>query len=230
MKKFAVIVAGGSGKRMNSQIPKQFLLLGGKPMLMRTLEAFHNYDEALELVLVLPENQLDYWLELCEQHHFNVPHHLAFGGQQRYDSVKSGLLMVQQLRGPESGKALVAVHDAVRPFVDKALLERCYAQAAISGAAIPVHALVESIRRLTDDGQSLAEDRTAFRLVQTPQVFDADALWSAYQSGYQETFTDDASVMEAARHRVSLVEGSRRNIKITTPDDLAIASLWLSQE
>lgn len=232
MKKFAIIVAGGSGKRMAAQVPKQFLPLNGKPILMHTLEAFHAYDADLQLVLVLPETQLVYWIELCEQHHFALPHAIAFGGKERYDSVKNGLLMVQQLRGPQQGsqaeKALVAVHDAVRPFVDNALLERCYAKAAEVVAVVPVQPLVESLRRLKPDGGSQAEDRSQFCHVQTPQVFDADALWEAYKRPYQDDFTDDASVMEAAGYTISLVDGWRRNIKITTQEDLDLANFWKS--
>lgn len=229
MKKFAVIVAGGSGKRMATQVPKQFLPLQDKPILMHTLEAFHAYDAHLQLVLVLPEAQVDYWLELCETHQFGLPHTITFGGQERYDSVKNGLLMVQQLRGPQAEKALVAVHDAVRPFVDAALLERCYAKAAETGAVVPTIPMVDSLRRVLPDGSNQAEDRAAFCHVQTPQVFDADALWAAYRLPYQDSFTDDASVMEAAGASITLVEGSRHNTKITTQEDLDLATFRLSQ-
>lgn len=229
MKKFAIIVAGGSGKRMATQVPKQFLLLNDKPLLMHTLEAFHAYDASLQLVLVLPEAQMDYWLDLCEQYHFDLPHTVAFGGKERYDSVKNGLLMVQQMRGPQPEKALVAVHDAVRPFVSASLLERCYAKAAESLAVIPVLSLVDSLRRLLPGGGSQAEDRSAFCHVQTPQIFDADALWEAYKKPYQADFTDDASVMEAAGYQIALVEGHRENIKITTPEDLAMAAIILER-
>ena len=229
MKKFAVIVAGGSGKRMATQVPKQFLPLQDKPILMHTLEAFHAYDAHLQLVLVLPEAQVDYWLELCETHQFGLPHTITFGGKERYDSVKNGLLMVQQLRGPQAEKALVAVHDAVRPFVDAALLERCYAKAAETGAVVPTIPMVDSLRRVLPDGSNQAEDRAAFCHVQTPQVFDADALWAAYRLPYQDSFTDDASVMEAAGASITLVEGSRHNNKITTQEDLDLATFRLSQ-
>lgn len=229
MKKFAVIVAGGSGKRMATQVPKQFLPLQDKPILMHTLEAFHAYDAHLQLVLVLPEAQVDYWLELCENHQFALPHTITFGGKERYDSVKNGLLMVQQLRGPQAEKALVAVHDAVRPFVDTALLERCYAKAAETGAVVPTIPMVDSLRRVLPDGSNQAEDRAAFCHVQTPQVFDADALWAAYRLPYQDSFTDDASVMEAAGASITLVEGSRHNTKITTQEDLDLATFRLSQ-
>lgn len=229
MKKFAVIVAGGSGKRMATQVPKQFLPLQDKPILMHTLEAFHAYDAHLQLVLVLPEAQVDYWLELCETHQFSLPHTITFGGKERYDSVKNGLLMVQQLRGPQAEKALVAVHDAVRPFVDAALLERCYAKAAETGAVVPTIPMVDSLRRVLPDGSNQSEDRAAFCHVQTPQVFDADALWAAYRLPYQDSFTDDASVMEAAGASIALVEGSRHNTKITTQEDLDLATFRLSQ-
>lgn len=229
MKKFAVIVAGGSGKRMATQVPKQFLPLQDKPILMHTLEAFHAYDAHLQLVLVLPEAQVDYWLELCETHQFSLPHAISFGGKERYDSVKNGLLMVQQLRGPQAEKALVAVHDAVRPFVGAALLERCYAKAAETGAVVPTIPMVDSLRRVLPDGSNQAEDRAAFCHVQTPQVFDADALWAAYRLPYQDSFTDDASVMEAAGASITLVEGSRHNTKITTQEDLDLATFRLSQ-
>lgn len=231
MKKFAVIVAGGSGKRMGGDVPKQFLPLNGKadgkPLLMYTLEAFHAYDAHIQLVLVLPESHLDFWLELCEKHHFDIPHALAFGGKERYHSVKNALLMVQQLRGPRPEKALVAVHDAVRPFVNAELLQGCYDKAAETQAVVPVVPLVDSLRRVLPDGTNQAEDRSAFCHVQTPQVFDADALWQAYRGDFQPSFTDDASVMEAAGHRITLVDGWRKNIKITTQEDLALARYWL---
>lgn len=229
MKRFAIIVAGGSGKRMATQVPKQFLLLNDKPLLMHTLEAFYAYDAQLQLVLVLPESQMEYWLDLCDRYHFELPHTVAFGGKERYDSVKNGLLMVQQLRGPQPEKALVAVHDAVRPFVDADMLERCYAKAAETGAVVPTVPMVDSIRRLLPEGGSLAEDRSAFCLVQTPQIFDADKLWDAYKQAYQLGFTDDASVMEAAGYQIALVEGHRENIKITTPEDLALACFKMSR-
>lgn len=216
MKQTALIVAGGKGLRMGSELPKQFLPVGGKPVLMRTLEAFYRFDAAIDLILVLPEEQQDYWKELCEKHRFPVPHRIVSGGETRFHSVRNGLAFV-------SGAGLVGVHDGVRPFVSQEVIRRCYDAAATKRAVIPVVDVVETLRQLTETG-SHTVDRSRYRLVQTPQVFDADLLKQAYEQDYTPFFTDDASVVEAMGTPVCLVEGNRENIKITTPFDLKVAT------
>ena len=212
IKKYAIIVAGGKGVRMGGNIPKQFLLLSGKPLIMHTLEAFYRADPTIDLIVVLPEFQRSYWDDLCKQFGFEIKHRVVNGGNTRYESVKNGLALLNDT-------GLVAVHDGVRPFISVDLIERCYKTAAQFGAAVPVTELTESIRRLSD-GTSFSERRETFRLVQTPQTFQLNVLKNAYQFPYRESFTDDASVVEAAGFKIELVIGCRENIKITTQLDL----------
>lgn len=219
MKKYAVIVAGGKGLRMGADLPKQFLSIGGKPVLMHTLAAFHAYDAALQIILVLPQSQQDFWHHLCVQHCFDVPHQVADGGETRFHSVQNGLAFVDE-------PGLVAVHDGVRPFVAQAVLQRCYDLAVSHKAVIPVVEVVETVRHLQEN-QSITVPRGEYRLVQTPQVFDAPVLKQAYQQPYTPFFTDDASVVEAMGVDVFLTEGNRENIKLTTPFDMKIAEVLL---
>lgn len=218
MRKYIIIVAGGKGLRMGGEIPKQFLPIGGKPVLMRTMEAFHAYDAEIQIVLVLPVAQQAYWKELCEQYAFTLPYRLADGGETRFHSVKSGLDTI-----PAGEEALVGVHDGVRPFVSAEVIARCYAEAARVGAVVPVTDVVETVRHLEDGGGSTTVNRDEYKLVQTPQVFSLDLLKQAYAQPYVPAFTDDASVVEALGHEVTLVQGNRENIKITTPFDLVVA-------
>lgn len=220
MKKYVIIVAGGKGLRMGGDIPKQFLPVAGKPVLMRTMEAFHSYDSDMHLVLVLPENQQVYWKELCDLYNFGLKHDLALGGETRFHSVKNGLAKVE-------GEGLVGVHDGVRPFVSAEVIGRCYEEAESKKAVIPVIGVVETIRRVEERG-SVTVPRDHYRLVQTPQVFDANLLRRAYEQSYTDTFTDDASVVEALGETVHLVQGNRENIKITTPFDLKVAEVLCS--
>lgn len=221
MKKYAIIVAGGKGLRMGTDIPKQFLPIGGKPVLMRTLEAFYAYDNALEIVLVLPVSQQAYWDELCQTYSFSVPHTVADGGETRFHSVKNGLCRIA------SGEdALVAVHDGVRPFVAQRVIAECFEQVAEKGAVIPVVGVVETVRQVSETG-SRTVNRDAYKLVQTPQVFRLALLKEAYAQAYTPGFTDDASVVEALGKEVFLVEGNRENIKITTPFDIKVANALL---
>lgn len=213
--KIAIIVAGGKGERMNADIPKQFLKIKGKPILMHTLEVFYNFDADMKLILVLPEVQIDFWRKLCAKYNFTVQHQIIAGGQTRFHSVKNGLEVV-------NSPALVAIHDGVRPLVRAETIKRCFEAAEKTGAAIPVVDLVESIRQLTkNDNKSV--DRNAYKLVQTPQIFDAELLKKAYKQDFSINFTDDASVVEAIGVNIHLVEGNRENIKITTEFDLKIA-------
>ena len=216
MKKYAIIVAGGKGLRMGGDLPKQFIPVEGRPVLMRTLDTFHACDPSIQLILVLPPDHQPYWQELCREYGFRVPHRIADGGATRFHSVQSGLALVGE---PD---ALVAVHDGVRPFVSHEVIARCYAEAEAHGAAVPVVPVVETVRQLLPEG-SKTVSRDAYRLVQTPQTFRAPLLRRAYGQPFCEAFTDDASVVEALGHAVHLVEGNRENIKLTTPFDLIVA-------
>lgn len=217
MKKYIIIVAGGKGLRMGGDIPKQFLPVCGKPVLMRTLEAFHAYDASIRLILVLPVSQQAYWKQLCEEYQFDLVHEIANGGETRFHSVKNGLALVKE-------DGLVGVHDGVRPFVSQEVITRCYEESASLKAVIPVIGVVETVRHLTEEGSETVP-RDQYKLVQTPQVFDVTLLHRAYQQEYTDLFTDDASVVEALGEKVYLVEGNRENIKLTTPFDLKLAEL-----
>jgi 2-C-methyl-D-erythritol 4-phosphate cytidylyltransferase len=216
MNKYAIIVAGGKGLRMGGELPKQFIPVEGRPVLMRTLDAFHACDASIQLILVLPHDHQAYWHELCAQYQFAVPHRIADGGATRFHSVQSGLSLV------DAPEALVAVHDGVRPFVSPEVIRRCYAEAEAHGAVVPVIPVVETVRQLVGEGSKTVA-RDAYRLVQTPQTFRATLLRRAYEQPYTDAFTDDASVVEALGCAVTLVDGNRENIKLTTPFDLIVA-------
>lgn len=216
MKKYILIVAGGKGLRMGADIPKQFLPIGGKPVLMRTIETFYKYDSSIDMILVLPVEQQDYWKSLCKEYAFSLPHRIVNGGNSRFHSVKNGLALVE-------GEGLVGVHDGVRPFVSREVIGRCFSDAEKKKAVIPVVGMVETVRHLLGTGSETV-DRDAYKLVQTPQVFSISLLKEAYKQEYTPEFTDDASVVEAMGASVSLVEGNRENIKLTTPFDLIVAN------
>ena len=225
---FVIIVAGGKGLRMGGDIPKQFLPIGGKPILMRTLERFRAYSEALQIILVLPEAQQDYWQELCKQYEFQVDYQIANGGQTRFHSVQNGLALV-----PDDAEGVVGVHDGVRPFPSIEVITRCYETARQTKAVIPVIPVVETVRQILPSNQSnpnavsnpssITVPRDQYRLVQTPQTFDIQLLKAANRQPYNDGFTDDASVVESYGHPITLVEGNRENIKITTPYDITVA-------
>lgn len=210
-----VIVAGGSGSRMKSVLPKQFIELEGKPILMRSIEVFYAYNSQITVVLVLPKDQISFWKELCEKHNFRLPHDIAEGGETRFQSVKNGLLKIKT-------EGYVAIHDGVRPLVNMDTIERCFSGALEKGNAIPCIPVYESVRMVTARGNSIV-DRSALRLIQTPQVFSLSLLKQAYQQTETTAFTDDASVIEQLGFEINLVEGNRENIKITDPLDLVIA-------
>lgn len=220
--KIAIIVAGGKGERMKADVPKQFIEIQGRPILMHTIEAFLGYDASLKIIVVLPQVQMEYWSELCKKHAFDVAHSIVAGGETRFQSVNNGLKAVKT-------SGLVAVHDGVRPLVSKATIARCYAEAQKNGNAIPVLELVDSIRHITPNG-SISVDRAAFKLVQTPQVFNVELLKKAYEQPFSSLFTDDASVVESLGEEINLVEGNRENIKITTAFDLRLAEILLNHE
>ena len=215
---YAIIVAGGSGSRMQRDMPKQFIEVAGKPILMHTIERFYKYNPAVRLIVVLPQEQLVTWRELCRKHNFKLFHMTVAGGATRFGSVKNGL-------GAVTGEGLVAVHDGVRPFVEVETIRASYEAAAMHGSAVVAVSPKDSIRELTVEG-SRAVPRTKYKLVQTPQVFQAGILRKAYEQPEQEHFTDDASVVESIGQGITLVEGSYRNIKITTPEDLILAEAF----
>ena len=218
---YIIIVAGGKGLRMGSDIPKQFLLIGGKPVLMRTLERFRQYSTTLQIILVLPKAQQDYWQKLCKEYAFDIDYQLADGGETRFHSVQNGLAKI-----PDNAQGVVGVHDGVRPFPSIDVIRNCYETAREKKAVIPVIPVVETVRHLKGD-TSVTVPRNDYRLVQTPQTFDIQLLKAANRQPYNDGFTDDASVVEAYGFDITLVEGNRENIKITTPYDLKIAEVLI---
>jgi len=219
---YIIIVAGGKGLRMGGDIPKQFLPVGGIPVLMRTMMRFHEYSPELQIILVLPKTQQEYWNSLCRQHQFNIPYILADGGKTRFHSVQNGLALV-----PDDTDGVVGVHDGVRPFVSVETIARCYDEARQSGAVVPVIPVVETVRHLDADGVSHTVPRDEYRLVQTPQCFSIQLLKAANEQPYNDGFTDDASVVESFGHAIRLVEGNRENIKLTTPGDMKMAEMLI---
>ena len=218
---YVIIVAGGKGLRMGGEVPKQFLPIGGLPVLMRTMMRFREYSTSLQIILVLPKDQQDYWRGLCAAHQFNMDYLLADGGRTRFHSVQNGLALI-----PADAAGVVGVHDGVRPFVAVDVIRRCYDMARTMKAVIPVVPVVETLRHITEG----TKPRDEYRLVQTPQVFDLDTLREANKQPYRDSFTDDASVVESNGTQVVLVDGNRENIKITTPGDLLIAEALLSMQ
>jgi 2-C-methyl-D-erythritol 4-phosphate cytidylyltransferase len=216
---YAVIVAGGSGKRMGVETPKQFLELAGKPVLMHTIERFMQFSESIEIITVLPENQLRFWTELQKKYSFTIPHTLVSGGAHRFDSVRKGLSFV-------NAPGLVAIHDGVRPLVRVETIRRCFDAAGKYGNAIPVISPADSLRTVSARANKPI-NRLNVKIVQTPQVFDAALIKNAYRQKYDTSFTDDATVLEKAGTKIHMVDGNRENIKITNPEDLFIAQTLL---
>lgn len=214
-----IIVAGGKGERMQTEIPKQFIEINSKPILMHTIGVFVKYNNKIDVIVVLPETQFDNWRELCKKHAFEIKHRVVRGGLTRFDSVKNGLAHAEN-------EGLIAVHDGVRPLVSIRTIQLCFDEAKCSGTAIPVVEAVESLRQI-DENKSFSVDRTKFKMVQTPQVFDAKILKDAYTQEYSPLFTDDASVVESSGIKINLVEGNCENIKITTPFDLKMVEMLL---
>lgn len=219
---YVIIVAGGKGLRMGADIPKQFLPIGGKPVLMRTIERFREYRRDLSIILVLPEAQQAYWKELCTEYGFDIPHRLANGGSTRFESSKNGIAAI-----PKGEEDFVAIHDGVRPFVSTDTIARCFEAVEESYAVIPVMPVTDTLRYIDRQGGGKNVLRSDYRTVQTPQVFDLALLRRAFDQPYQDAFTDDASVVESLGCPVAMVEGNRENIKITTPFDIAVAETLL---
>ena len=204
---------------MGGEMPKQFQLLGGRPIVMRTIENLYALDSSLQIILVLPQEHIELWRALCKEHSFEVPLMLTAGGTTRFHSVQNGLALVDDI-----DEALVGVHDGVRPFVSQRLYDDAFREARISGAVIPMIDIQDSLRHIIGgNGASEVVSRDRYRLVQTPQVFKLSVLRKAYEQRFVESFTDDASVVEAAGLSVAAVEGNRENIKLTTPYDMMIA-------
>ncbi|TNF41019.1 MAG: 2-C-methyl-D-erythritol 4-phosphate cytidylyltransferase [Bacteroidetes bacterium] len=269
MKKYCIIVAGGSGRRMKSAIPKQFLLLEGRPLLMHTIERFSSFEPAMDIILVLPAEHHNLWKGLCREHSFSVTHKVVAGGEERFHSVSAGLEAVREIAFAETGGAgagtppagrpgaiegvhfsgqgvaeesvlpggpagtydrpgqvtediLIAIHDGVRPLVSHDTIWRCFADAEEFGTAVPFIEPADSVRLLAGD-DSRPVPRGEVRLIQTPQVFRGSVILNAYDRGYDPAFTDDATVAEASGVKIHLTHGNRENIKITTPEDLAVA-------
>ena len=231
MKRSVIIVAGGKGIRMGGDLPKQFIPMQGKPLLMHTMDVFYRWDSTVDLLTVIPEEHASYWNMLCRELNFSIAHRVVYGGETRFHSVRNGLHEVE-------GDGLIAIHDGVRPYVTPDVITSCFNAAEMYGVAIPVVPMVESVREIIEgegtkgrrgEGakgfmygccESRTFDRSRLCIVQTPQVFRSDILRIAYEQPFNEMFTDDASVVEAAGYPIHLVEGNRENIKITTPTDI----------
>lgn len=218
---YIIIVAGGKGLRMGADMPKQFLPLCGKPVLMHTIERFWSYDATLGIIVVLPHEQQQLWRELCQKHSFTVEHTVVDGGDTRFQSSKNGLAAV-----PDDADGVVGIHDGVRPFVSAEVIGRCFEAARKHGAALPVMPVTDTLRHVDADGRGHNVQRSEFRSVQTPQAFSIQLIKKAFRQPYSDAFTDDASVAEAAGATVTMVDGNRENIKLTTPYDLLTAE-WL---
>lgn len=217
-----IIVAGGRGTRFGGPVPKQFLKMSGRPVLMHTIEAFATAGiSGLRIIVALPHDQRSTWQELCREHAFAVEHKVVDGGQSRFESVRNAIAAIE---ADGACNGVIAVHDGVRPLVSADIIGRAFSEAAAKGSAIPVVAVTDSIRRIDSDGlQSHIVPRAELRAVQTPQAFDAQSLIDAYHTEPSDAFTDDASVYEAAGHSVHLIDGDTRNIKITHPIDIVVA-------
>jgi len=217
--RYVIIVAGGKGKRMETEIPKQFLHIAGKPVLMHTINKILGFDKTIQIVLVLPEPFIDFWKSLCNRFDFNQPHLVVKGGNTRFESVLCGL--------NETPKdCIVGVHDGVRPLVSHVTLHNVFKKAEKLGNAIPVVKVSESMRHISDD-KSKPVKRQDYRLVQTPQCFHSNLIKKAYGQKYRDDFTDDATVVEALGEKINLVDGNFENIKITRPGDLKFAEAFL---
>lgn len=229
MKAYVIIVAGGKGLRMGGDLPKQFIPLAGKPLLMHTVEKFGDWNPTAEIILVLPLDHQAYWKMLCQEIGCRAQHRIITGGETRFHSVQNGLKAIaDEVKGYEE-ETLIAVHDGVRPFVSHDVITACFEQAKKSGAVVPAIPSIDSLRKVEEDGRNCQVDRSSFYAVHTPQVFRADLLLRAYSQPYSPLYTDDASVVEAIGTPISLVPSNRENIKITTPFDLVIAKALLEK-
>jgi 2-C-methyl-D-erythritol 4-phosphate cytidylyltransferase len=220
VKQFAIIVAGGSGERMQSEVPKQFLEINETPLLMISIEAFYRFNPKIDIIVALPKNQINFWQQLCQKHSFSIKHEIVPGGKTRYHSVKNALKKIDS-------EGIVAIHDGVRPLVSQQTIQNVFKKAAEKGNGVPCIDLVDSIRYVTNKENKPA-DRASFKLIQTPQVFDSKIILHAYEQPFEPSFTDDASVAEKNGQKINLVAGNRENIKITTQVDLMVANALLN--
>ena len=222
IKYYAIIVGGGSGSRMKSDIPKQFLPLKGRPVLMHTIDAFHSSSLDPEIIVVLNVDYHKYWENLCKEHNYSIPHQLVRGGLQRFHSVQNGLKKIK-------GNAIVAIHDAVRPLINPKFIDLAFQQAEVIGTAIAAVGSRDSVRQRNQTG-TVSLNREDIYLIQTPQVFKSNILRKAYKQDYRNEFTDDATVVDRSGVEINLIEGDIRNIKITFPEDILIAEIYLNEK
>lgn len=222
MNRYAVIVAGGTGSRFGSTLPKQFVPLNGEPVLMHSVRTFHAYDPTMEIIVVLPNEYQTLWNDICKQYQFTIPHRIVVGGENRFESVKNALYSIKETEG------FVAVHDGARPLIDRQTISDGFGTAERCGSAIPVIPVTDSIRQLDRQG-SHTINRDTLVAVQTPQVFKLTLLKEAYNTAFSPMFTDDASVVEYRGTDVTLYKGNVRNLKITHPDDIKIAEIILKK-
>jgi len=215
-----IITAGGIGKRMGTDIPKQFIELNGKPILMHTIQQFYRYSNSIQIIVVLPNDHIDYWKNLVQKYEFTIKHQVINGGQERFHSIKNGLSLAKG--------DLIGIHDAVRPFVSIDVINNCFNSLKNHQAVVPVVPLKESIRQVNGN-KSIAVDRNLYKIVQTPQCFVKNVILKAYEQPFSHLFTDDASVVEQLGVPIHLVDGNEENIKITTPTDLAMANLLINK-
>lgn len=215
MKRFAIIVAGGSGQRMESSIPKQFLKINNDVILMKSIRAFYNFDNEIDIVVALPENQIAYWKNICAEKKFTIKHKIVSGGNTRYQSVKNALKQINY-------DGIVAIHDGVRPLVSQNTIDTVFNIASINGNAVPYIDSIDSLRKV-DLEKNCPVDRNKYKQIQTPQAFNCKLIKKAYEQDWEESFTDDASVLEKLNKKINLVPGNRENIKITNQVDLVIA-------
>lgn len=220
IEKTVIITAGGLGKRMGTDLPKQFIVIGGKPILIWTIELFQKYDPNIEIILTLPNDWRGYWETLIDKYYCRVPHLVVNGGEERYHSIKNAL-------NRASGK-FIAVHDGVRPFVSNETLDRCFSALTENDAVVPVLNLKESLRQVGIDN-TIAVNRNEYRSVHTPQCFSSDAIRKAYEQPYHSQVTDDACLVEGIGIKIALVESNEENIKLTTPFDLLIAEMIIQK-
>lgn len=223
MKEYVIVVAGGAGKRMGTQIPKQFLMLSGRPLLMHTINAFFLYSNSIQIILALPDSMITYWNDLCKQFHFTTPHQITAGGATRYQSVKNGLTQIKE------PAAIVAIHDGVRPLVTTDIIRKSFQCASVNGSAITSVRMKESLRKVSIN-KNTAVNRDNFRLIQTPQTFQLALIRHAYDLDENILLTDDAVVAEKAGVKIHLIEGSYDNIKITSKSDLLVAETIMNSK
>lgn len=219
-----IIVAGGKGTRMGGDMPKQFLPIGGMPVLMHTIKKFHDYNPKLHIIVVLPHDQQAFWRQLCDEQGFAIEHDIVDGGASRFESSRNGLALV-----PDEEEGVVGFHDGVRPFVSAETIDRCFEAAREDYAALPVMPVTDTLRFTGGSSAGRNVPRSDYRIVQTPQVFDIALAKQAFRQPYRDAFTDDASVVESLGCQVRMVDGNRENIKLTTPFDLQLADFIIKQ-